>query len=219
MSAPRWNVLLATVVAVVVALTGCVSPEEPSASTPRVTEDTTPRASSGLLPVEAETTHPSTPDPTDVTDPGSWLISFDGIGPLSMGGRISEKRRFMTAFTEEMDPYCDLAMFASDSAPDIWAGPRNDVINFMVATAHVDPLPVASGSPRTDAGIGVGSTLDELVAAYPTAYEWLEERTGHQFTLASGDGRWIHFAMTHDDTYVVRIVVNTFHRPPYELCG
>jgi hypothetical protein len=220
-SVMRGTFFLATIALVTAALTGCTAPggdaDAPSAAGLQNNPTDNPPAAT-----EVENSPPATPAPLDVTDPGSWGISFDGIGPLTMGGQLSEEQAFMSAFTKEFEESCQLAIFRAESAPDILAAARYaDTTDTIVATSWVASTAVAARSPKTAEGIGVGSTLSELLEAYPDIIKLVPRYPGFdEYALSNGNGRWIHFSMSPDGAeYVVGIAVNTLDSPSNEICG
>jgi len=216
---------LATAGLAVVALGGCASPGEPAVSAPPVSGVKNAPTSSEPSVIDAENTPALSPAPIDPGDPSSWLITFDGIGPLTIGGRISEQRASMTSFTEEMDPNgCPLAVFRIPGSPmpHLWAAPGDDGDTVSMVAAHggADPVLAAPGSPKTVVGVGVGSSEAELLTAYPDTSKVAGRvpDLGH-YSLSNGTGRWIHFSIYGPDTFVTSITVNEWDRPPYEVCG
>jgi hypothetical protein len=223
--ARRGTILLATAVIAVVALGGCASPGEPAVSSPPVSGVKNTPTSSEPSVVDAENTPAPSPAPIDLGDPSSWVITFDGIGPLTIGGRISEQRASMTSFTEEVDPNgCPLAVFRipGSTTPHLWAAPSDegDTVSMVSAQGGADPVLAAARSPKTVVGVGVGSSEAELLDAYPDISK-VQGRIPDldHYSLSSGVGRWIHFSIYGPDPFVTSITVNESDLPPYEVCG
>jgi hypothetical protein len=176
-----------------------------------------------------EPTASSTPEPTatpadppatiDLEDPTTWIIDFEGIGPLTVGGSVAAAMPAMlvsfTDVTQEVCPW--VTMFAADGLADVLVPTEGDrdtattvnVTNFVPDTEVSGPL--------TAAGIGVGSTRDELLAAYPGIVQSVEYDETVDYGLSDGAGRWIAFKTTRD--LVNAIAVGPFDRVPSEFCG
>ncbi|NQX11865.1 hypothetical protein HQQ80_09540 [Microbacteriaceae bacterium VKM Ac-2855] len=169
------------------------------------------------------------PTPTlDPSDPDTWTIDFDGVGPVSFGGSIAE-----TATVLQATPYalsgtsadeCPARFFVTDGsvygemvlAPDPTAA-NADVIGTIGLNLNQGS---AVTGPRTRAGIGMGSSLAEMLAAYPDI-----ERTGSYgdgvdyFAVSNGAGVYITFAVYTDSSTVHSITVNHQDTPVSEYCG
>jgi hypothetical protein len=198
-------------IAVLVACTAC-APSEP-APTETVTQTVVPTPSS--TPTE---------EPIDLADPSSWTIDFAGVGPLTLGGSIAAERASMTAFVDDSDPaVCTLAVFdgSAENVPTIWAEPETDLdtTKELVVTGLGEPAPFVAGSPTTEAGIGVGATEGELVAAYPEIVPTQGPGPDStSYSLAGGSGGYINF--TVDTAKLVEsIAVSNSPDIPYEYCG
>ncbi len=112
-------------------------------------------------------------------------VRIDGIGPITVGMTLAEAedaayQRF-TTFKDDLGNGCGYVSPRSGS-PDI---------NLMVIDGLVARVEVDEGSTtRTDRGIGIGATEDEVKAAYsgrvvtrPHAYTG-----GHYLRVVSNDG-------------------------------
>jgi hypothetical protein len=163
------------------------------------------------------------PKPTlNLADPSSWLIGFDQVGPLSIGGRISEEKAQMTAFTDTSSASCPVAMFATDNSPSIWVSPGadGDSINLIALGAALfgKSIPaVEGGTPKTEKGIGIGATEQQLKAAYSGIVETGTYGSETYYGVSNGNGRWIDFVIA--DGAVDAIAVGSSSTPPSEYCG
>ena len=84
----------------------------------------------------------------------------------------------------------------------------------LVATAALAETPSADG-PRTAEGIGVGSTVEEVLAAYPDAVESADSTDSTIVHLNVGD----MFFTYREAPVITSVTVTTADAPPYELCG
>ena len=176
-------------------------------------------------------TQPATPTPSPIpspiptptlsaSDPASWTIDFDGVGPAKLGAQLSVDRAALSQLTDQSEPPCPIAIFGRQSSPTIILVPNAsdtvytiDVMGLLWGNAN------HSETPRTTAGIGADSTLTELLAAYPSiqktgAYSFLD-----YYGITNGSGHWIVFAVDTDTGAVWGIQVGSARGMPSELCG
>lgn len=163
----------------------------------------------------------STPQP-DPADPSTWIISIEGVGPVEFGAPVAEETAdLVAAYTDVTDlEACSTLMFEAEGFPTIWLSPDADgFVNAILITAETAEGDVASGSPLTEEGIGIGSTRDELFEAYPVVADAVQDDVGYEtYSVEEFEGRWVHFDVEPDGT-VIDIVVNAAPQPPYEFCG
>lgn len=204
--AHRRPVVTVLAIAAALALAGCSSSPGASTAVPTETVTLTPTA---------------TPTPTgpDLADPSSWTVDFTGVGPVELGAPILGTASLMTAFTVATQEACPwVTAYAAEGLPSVWLPDPQDtgVVGQIVLQAWSGPAAVAASSPKTDAGVGVGSTLAELRAAYPT----LTEQQGKYavFHAVTDDaGHWINFSVMDD--VVDAIVVRDEATIDSEYCG
>lgn len=189
---------LCTVVAsTAVVLVGCATaaPE----STP------TAVSSSGSTAVTAVPTTPA----ADPADPATWVVDFGHAGPIAVGAALDGVAPLMTAFTDATQEACPwVTAYDAAGLPSVWLPDPSSTgsIEQVVLQAWGDPTTVGTDALRTEAGIGVGSTLDELRAAYPD----LTEQSGKYapfYAIEDEQGRWINFGVNRSgvvDTIVLR---------------
>ncbi len=199
-----------------VMLAGCAQPA-PAESTPASAQ-----ASETPSVTPTATTTPTPTATVDLADPSSWLITFDGVGPLTLGGKIDDETADMAAFTESSNDFCPVKMFSKDKAPRIQIRPTADgAIDLIALGAETFGTPVAdveAGSPKTEAGIGIGATLPQLESAHPGVVQtgtYGEPRT--YYGLSNGADRWIVFTIR--DGVVDAIGVSGDPILPSEYCG
>jgi hypothetical protein len=195
------------------ALSACATQGEP-ASTP-----------SGSPSASAEPTPTPTPTPTpaatvDSDDPSTWVITDDGMGPIALGDPFPDALGLMPQGTTNDTERC--AWTAWWSAPDrsyqVYAARASDAaedgpVIDVNAASWSDPA--AADGPRTAEGVGIGSTVDEVRAAYPDAIE----------TPDAVDPSIVHlrvgriFFDYRETPVIVSVTVTTADAPPYEVCG
>ncbi|PPL15022.1 hypothetical protein GY24_15075 [Microterricola pindariensis] len=215
---------------VVALLSGCAA--GPVAEPPRTDGPTA--APTAALPEETAAPRPTpTGPPTqpeqppapaiDLENPGTWLIGFEGIGPIDRGAQIIDVRPSMGAFSERTMPeWCPVAQFDRAGGPTVVATLDEDfaTITGMFVGGGADPAATNESSPRTAEGIGIGSTLGEMLAAYPTITKSGEYGGGTPtlyYALQNPAGVWLVFAVYEE--VVGAIFVRDTPRPPSEYCA
>ena len=181
MTKPRTTITLTALAFGALLLSGCTSPgadvQEPSPSPPA-----TPPA--------------AVPAGPDLDDPSSWVIGFTSVGPLDRGGRLTDERASMSAFTTKVQDACpSVTGFDRPDLPAIWITDPygTGAIDQIIVQRWGSPETVASTSPRTAEGIGIGSTADEIAAAYPSITKTdVPYGTGY-YSLPDDAGNWINF--------------------------
>ena len=136
----------------------------------------------------------------DPSDPSTWTIDFNGVGPVALGSSFETQRDILPSFTDVTDSICSTGyldlkppnqltfiFMRPEDGSDVTAG-----IEFgNLGSKLRDDRP---NTPRTEAGIGIGSTLQELQTAYPTI-----QQTGTYgdivtyYGITDGNGAWIVF--------------------------
>lgn len=210
--------------ATVFVLSGCAS--EPTA-VPTTTTTTAPAPTSSMPAPSAtptSTPSPSAPD-IDTQDPSTWLVTQAGIGPLEWGGPFDAALALMPADSVNDTENCVWTSFwspadasyqfviarASDDAPD---GP------VVTIAAISSPGTTQVTGPRTAEGVGIGSSLDDLTAAYPEAVPVdspIGDGEGVPRYLQVGDS--IFFTYYGGTDVVAGVTVTTAQTPSYEFCG
>jgi hypothetical protein len=149
------------------------SPEIPvttSTPSPLITPTPTPTAASAT-PAATSPAIPTTSPVDDPSDPTTWVIGFDHVGPAQLGMTPDELVTTVPSLTPtDPDSFCLWRDFGT--TPPLqsirWEGPRGsdaDPVSLLI----VDGLSVqsSSNSLRTDRGIGSGSSPADVKAAYP----------------------------------------------------
>jgi len=186
-------------------------PPATSTSTPETTESPTPPPSPTPTPTESQA------PAIDLSAPQTWIIGDGSVGPLTLGQPRQDAAAVMTAFTKE--PYqCDVDLYASTSSRmSIVLGPdaAGSSVDMILINSNYDP---AAPSPRTAEGIGLGSTVDEILAAYPNIQR-PDPRLYPTYSLVQADGTWIDFSIGVGTQTVSAITVMHGDYPPPEYCG
>lgn len=205
--------LMPILAVVALALTGCTaSPvkanESPAPVTSPATPSPTPTAAPSP-PLPSESPEPAAAE--DPAEPATWTIGFDGIGPVAIGQTREEAIAALAAFPVGPLEGCPAPIDAVDlGSSEIWL--TDDVLTALVL--RQPPLePDPTGQPRTEEGITVGSTIDELLAAYPSA----QQSPLGDYSVDDGTGRWLHFLGLNGTIYT--IVINRFPTAPKEYCS
>jgi hypothetical protein len=202
----------ATILASVVLLGACAAPAEPAGA-----------AASPAPPAAVATPTPTpTPSPTparDPADPSTWIISETGMGPLVLDQPFSQAVAQLPSPVERDLERCTNQVWwrdADDSALVILHNGSNDAapLHLVMWADWVEPYDV--GGPRTAKGIGVGSTVDEVRAAYPDAVETTQAVSPDIHYLAVGT---VFFSYREPSTVINVVTVTAADQPPYELCG
>jgi len=210
---------------------GLIPGQEDRASAPAATATTEPmptRSPDGAPVVDSPSPTPTpTPTPTATRppyasdDPRTWTISGTEVGPVALGGAVTEETDDLTAaFADDSNcPNPNVSWWTADGrTPIIVLGQNGVVTGIAVGDFSAD-----QPGPTTAEGLGVGSTLAELRAAYPD----LTPVTGADGQVASGTPAWtivrqghhITFSMRPDTTVTGSVWVSDEAQEPYEFCG
>lgn len=146
--------------------------------------------------------------PVDADDAGNWVIDFTGIGPI----RIDMTREQIEALHagmsfDDIEGLC--ASYYWGDGPPPWSG-FFGIIESQGSYGPVDTVEMGGGQvsdlPRTAAGIGIGSTENAVLAAYPSAevsqHTYLEN--GH-YVDVYGPGRSTAIRFRTDDGVVIGV--------------
>jgi hypothetical protein len=196
-------------------------PEDDPGTSPGVVE---PAGTPSATPVPPPAPTPVVDDPTA---PSTWIVSTDRIGPLVLGGPLEEQAARLTTFDRYPDDgYGCPASFFSDgrgltltlsraSSPD-----ATEIATVSADLTSDDPAALASATPRTASGIGLGDDEARLLAAYPDAELTLDHDAnyGTQYAVAGDDGQYLVFVVGTSGR-ITDMSVGTTRIAPPEYCG
>jgi hypothetical protein len=200
---------------VAVALTGVpftiAAPEPTPTSTPTATPTPT------STPTPAPPAPEPVPTPTiDPADPSTWIITFDGLGPISYGSTMADA----TAAMDRTDYSVTEPTETCDIVSRFIPGDDSEIIRITVypswdsqqTDAGIDVFGISSDNPdaamytpRTAEGIGLGSSVDDILAAYPGITSGDGRSVGIPYSITDGNGRWLTFAVSFE-TGLVRFI-------------
>lgn len=216
--------ILGTAAFVAVLLTGCAAPAPSAEGTKKPTATATPTAKPTAAPTPTASAAPAKPGLDDL------IVSAAGLGPLLIGSA-----------PPVTDPALDILVQGSvacgPSTPDVtgvWlanypdgttmAGKVTSPFQVVVTDAGViSRIDVRLAGPRTERGIQIGSTADEVVAAYPDASEIVDFGRALVYAVRAPTGTLLIEIDTRDDGAeagfgkVVSIRVGTADVPVYAV--
>ncbi|MDN4596881.1 hypothetical protein [Leifsonia virtsii] len=188
-------------------------------SQPPVAATSAPPSLSPSPTATATATPTPPPAPAMTDDPATWVIGFGTVGPLSVGMAAGDADSVMGGYVLEDQDECPVRYYTRDGAPLV-------ALTYGTDGRTVDSIQLGlgikgvQGPPLTAAGIGIGSTREELLAAYPDiATHGSYFGVFDNYAITDGNGNWIVFA-AYNDTGIVRgIQVGTEETVRPEICG
>jgi hypothetical protein len=135
--------------------------------------------------------------PADVAPAGTApTITGSGVGLVKVGKSYTRLRR--QNLVGKIRPGCELGGPNTRSAP--LKSPLRGSVDFTLRSPRrVSTINLTGGASRTERGIGIGSTLDEITAAYPRAKVDRGTEEVFEFTLVTvpkSDGGRFQFAVS-----------------------
>lgn len=182
-------------------------------------------------PTPTATPTPAAPvvPPMDPGDPSTWIIGDGAVGPLQLSASIEDAEANVPGLTADAGEVCRSALFGD--VPQIIVivppGPQaSDPVHLIYVSVageldRPDPA-IAAKSPKTKAGIGIGSSLEELQTAYPGIQPAGNIVEGNQqpfYAIPQNDGSWVTLDMNGDGSAVRDIVISRQARTPKEFCA
>lgn len=196
----RWIVSAISITAALVLLSGCVSASAGGAVA----------GSSASTAAEAQSPTPTpTVAPTNVpADPSTWIVDYDSVAGVTVGQSLKAlaSAASLKPITDTIDcPPGYTGRAADGSLADIslmYPEARGSAIAdppFTMALISTNSAPdaVVASSPSTAAGIRLGSSEADLLAAYPAIQKTISKYDDSMgfTTYAAGpvDGRYLTF--------------------------
>lgn len=212
------------------------APEAAPVTTPSPTEPTRTVTPSSAPVVITPAPTPTTP-PYSATDWSTWTITADGIGPATIGSATGTDDAALREGLTPAPPLVDdtgtviYQWGCANPNARIWERSDGKVVE-IVGDGVVQTVVISGPSdstatqpavgPKTLAGIGLGSTLDEIRAAYPNVVQTRTDAaggTGDTFWAVPDGGRFIVFQIPADGTSVSRVYVSATDEPAYDYCS
>jgi hypothetical protein len=212
----RTVTLAGVVLAIALGASGCAGSPEPA---PTATVTVTATAAPATPTAEPTTDPAPDPDAYSADDPGTWVISYAGIGPLDLDSTLGAIQAVMPTAVSTCRPGVDTY---DVSGLGLTAVTGIDVTDPAAAITVVRLLPLDSWSatapqPRTEKGIGLGSTVTELQAAYPELDSSVGMNKMTVYQIAA-DGRTVNFEdYGSGEIQAISVVVGTGVASEY--CG
>lgn len=146
---------------------------------------------------------------------GTWLITFEGIGPISLGTPLQEIVDRIPVEPVSCRPGVDGFFGYSVVAAAEGEDPDSPVA--MAITAFSSEVPADASRPSTAEGITYGSSVDDVLASYPHAEEYTTSMGELAYRITDGSS-YIHF-LTFGKSTVEAITVIRAPTTPKEYCG
>lgn len=187
------------------------APAHTSTSTPAPSDTRTPTPTSAAVEVHAQAEDPD--------DPATWVIGFDGIGPVKLGFPLAELAEETPTLSDETYDECRPSQVTLVSADELrlnafGATDAEDRVGSLYLNARLPRD--AQTLPRTEAGIGIGSTETELLTAYPGIRVTGTYSTSTYYAIQNESGTWVVFGIWNDQ--VDAIGVGPQNILPKEFC-
>lgn len=171
---------------------------------------------------------PATPKPAptiDADDPSTWVITSSGIGPLQLGSDFSETVDALPDAWTHDPAQCSWVAWVNDDDTTIWFAQDSDSAESPISTASVESTPAdeTAGSddgPRTEDGLGLGSSKDDILTIHPDATE-IPATIGDSVFIAVADAGvgTLFFEFAADSDAASSVTVTERAEPAYEMCG
>lgn len=216
MGISRTVTLAGVVLAIALGASGCAGSPEP---VPTATVTVTATAAPATPTPTAEPTTDPDPDAYVADDPATWVISYAGIGPLDLDSSLGTIQTRMPVAVQTCRPGVDTYSLDGLGLTAVTGIDESDPAApiQVVRLLPLDAWSPGSPAPLTEKGIGLGSTVTELQAAYPE----LDSSVGmNKMTIyqIAADGRTINFEdYGSGEIKAISVVVGTSVASEY--CG
>lgn len=218
----RGGIAVTGVLALAVA--GCASTGDPA--------DTADPTSASPTETAPPSQTPSTPPPTPTTpgqdaedpaDPATWEIEDGELGPIELGDDFDEVVAALPGDWVNDDSCAWVAYWSAPDGSYLVSFQRDAEGAGPVIAATVESLSDRSGiGPRTEDGLGVGATREEVLAVYPDAVEVDSPIEGISFLRIDDDDAAdgsLFFQYSEGEDGAERVAVTTLETPAYEACA
>lgn len=218
--ARRASAAAAALILAVSALAACTT------EVPTVPEGPTPSATTSLGSSSALPTPTPTPEETptnDPADPDTWVVTEQAIGPVEVASNYDEALDDIRATgIGPLDCEGVAYGYADDNAYDVMIikdryDGTDDIVEVSVGW-NGDTMGVG---PRTEEGLGLGSTKAQVLGTYDAADESESAIKGRSFVAIADDDGVGALVFTYLDGYdgAVSVSVISGEEPAYEPCA
>jgi hypothetical protein len=163
-----------------------------------------------------------------VADPAEWIIDFDGVGPIVLGGPMADATAALDStdlvpYSQGVDGCLSDLRRVGDTSAGLAVDPDQSGTSVGLITVEnyvtEDGEQSEAALPSTEAGITVGSTGTALRETYPDLGEWTTRsgETGYSLDDSSGHRLWFRVDSTTD--LVESIALSDADRYPVGGCG
>lgn len=213
----RRSIETAVAVLVVMSLTACVRADRANLATASPTASPSAVASPNLKPFNTD-------------NPATWIVSESGIGPFRLGANLKAITATLKSLkVKNYECPNPLASFYEIAGSTITAivDISGDVVGVDVGDSSQTPNGSTDGGrsplsgPHTAQGIGYGSMVSQLQAAYPSTVrtDYVPYGSFPHYTQKTAAGAWITFSVSAEGQEIYGIGVWPGSPPPYEVCG
>lgn len=173
--------------------------------------------------------YPLTVEPATEPHPAleDLVISTSGLGPLTVGlppignpgeAMIEYHENYCSDIVESdgsstLDPALDPGLWLAagyDGTPTFWTEDLQDPFRVSASAEAILRIDVRSLIPRTAGGVGIGSSLEDLLAAHPDVVEMTEMSSWSRAWVLQGDAGTLVFETADDlDGYLPELTEET----------
>ncbi|WP_221585078.1 hypothetical protein [Microbacterium sp. G2-8] len=204
------------------ALAGCATgTTSGDAPDPEVTLTAGPAPATDSPMPPAEPSDP--PDDDETADPSMWEVDDGEVGPIEVG---DDFRDTLAELGDDWQNDEQCAYMAWWNAPDgsyLVSFHHDDAADETgIIEVSVELTGDAADGPRTEHGVGLGSTRDEVMAAYPDAMDVPATIGGGSYLKVADDDvddGALFFEFAEGADTVGAMAVSAADEPAYEACA